>query len=1110
MVADGAVFTFDVKPFLNSISAMWAALGKTTDNAKKMAASVSGALQNIGTTIGASVKHGIILTTGLMNKALVGFKGLQKEVFNQIPEVSQAFDIAKDVMFQNLFWPLRKEIMPLLIQMTTWVTEHRALFVQWGQAAANVFKAVVSLASELWTIFKVLVDTVGTAFNRAFNTNFRSFQEFLDVLSFKVVAVIMYFKLLAGQLKIDIQPFFDWFFEKVSEGITWFSAFIKKIVEIDGWAHTLEATMGLMGSAIEGLGGIFTTFLDKSAKFVKGIIEADENGNSLATVLESLTSTVKILSEFGKNAISGFFDGFIDATPRLMTGIRGIIDRFNELLREIGLDKSNSVYNVFNKLGQLMGTVLTDSIDTLSSVLQSLTGFIRDINAYPETGAFLESVYQSLLHISTISKEAITSFFAAFLEHLSPIIKPLNEMATAFQSILTALFGAEGDEANSFFTKLGAAVAMVSINAVEALASMMTSLASALTVIKGDSKTGELINNMFAIITTISATTADAISGLFRSLADSLPSLVTPLAGIAKSLGTLITTLNGNSGDDVANFFERLGTALGKVAAEVATGVDHMMASLVEFFKEIKANPDTAKLINSIFTAFEKLAAITRVAAENMFDGFLTAINKITTPARDLADSLNLILDVLLGTEKNGTAVGSVFNALGRILGSLVEGSVQTLAIVFSHLATFVEKAAGKNDVAGILDGIADGLVKLNAWRAERLDEVLTAFGGFLERHPPSGFADTISGIAGSLVTLAGKAWDGISGLFAGIGTTFDKAKGSTENLIKTIIDGLIELAGHVKVKEVFTALGVFLGTSIATGADDLTKIIKAVGDLGKELLSLENKKSLASIFEGLKESATILKNFVISGFLGIVEGIKPHITSILSEINKIIEAFNNLMKKIGMNDSEGVYKAFKQFGDWIGTGLVFTLQIIATRLSEITVFFQSIEALIAILTAKDEQEKDRATAMIQETNKGILGWAENRLKIMGLDKTWVGDLYYGIVDNPVTPGSNTSFRDAVTGNTGKSTPAKDALITKGGQIVQFDPNDNIIAMQHLENLTGARNRGGPSGNITINMGGVTVMVTEGDAENAGRRFADSMAARFRDQISDQLLREGY
>jgi hypothetical protein len=1196
MAADGAVFTFDVKPFLNSINAMWTALGKTTDNAKRMAASVTNALQNIGTTIGASVQHGIILASGLMNKALVAFKGLQKEMFDQIPEVSQAFDIAKDVMFQNLFWPLRKEIMPLLMQMTTWVTEHRALFVKWGQAAANVFKAVVELATQLWTVFKALADTVGTAFNRAFNTNFRSFQEFLDVLSFKVVAVIMYFKLLAGQLKIDIQPFFDWFFKKVKEGITWFNKFIKKIGEIDGWAHTLETTMGLMGAAIEGLGGIFTTFLESSANFVKGIIEADENGNSLATVLTSLTDTVKILSEFGKNAISGFFDGFIDATPTLMTGITDIINRFNVLLQEIGLDKSNSVYNVFNKLGQLMGTVLTDSIDTLSSAMQSLTVFIREINANPNTSTFLSSIYQSFLGISKISKEAISSFFTGFFENLSPIINPLKEMSTAFQNILTALFGADGDEANSFFTKLGTAVAKVSVDAMDALASVMTSLASALTAIKGDPQTGNLINNMFTAISVISSTAADAIKGLFSGLADSLPELVMPLAGIAGNLGTLITTLNGNSGDGVMNFFDRLGTSLGRVAVEVATGIDHMMASLVEFFKEIKADPATAQLIEGIFSAFEKLAGITRVATESMFEGFLTAMETITTPANELVGYLNRILDVILGVDKDGERLGSVFNELGRILGAVAEGSLLNLAVVFKHLAEFMEKAAGKTDIAGILGGVADGIVKLNGWRAEKLDEALTAFGGFLERHPPSGIGDTISTIATALGPLAGKVWDGIEGLFTGIGNTFDKASGAVGSFIVQVITGLTNLAGHVDIKEIFTELGTFLGTSIADGMTKLSDILDPIVTFAKGIVTHKNFKDILSNVGGILKDFT---TFSLDTFTTELETLLPVLQNLVTPLANTVESFRAYNTMFTGNNT--LQNAFRSLSSILGSTLITVLTGLAIALDAI---FSTIRQIVGAVSAMknpldfagfkegwDNTETGLAARTVENLQAIQKSWETTSADMGGGGKA-PQTVQYGM-------GMPADIQKALTNS-------KDALITKGGRVIQFDPNDNIIAMQHLEHLTGARNRGAgeamsmegvrnmlekfvaglpsagitqraienmqttqkawqPSvsglggggkdtavnvndalitkggrgiqfapddniiaakkfpvsvtggaggnrsaGNITINMGGVTVAVTEGDAENAGRRFADSMAARFRDQISDQLLREGY
>ena len=69
-------------------------------------------------TTTANVAKGVTRGIGQMTTKLLvlagGIKGVTK-LFDQIPEVGKAFSIAKEIVFKNFLYPLRKAIFPMLL-----------------------------------------------------------------------------------------------------------------------------------------------------------------------------------------------------------------------------------------------------------------------------------------------------------------------------------------------------------------------------------------------------------------------------------------------------------------------------------------------------------------------------------------------------------------------------------------------------------------------------------------------------------------------------------------------------------------------------------------------------------------------------------------------------------------------------------------------------------------------------------------------------------------------------------------------------------------------------------------------------------------------------------
>lgn len=338
MAQNENVFNFDVKPFLDGIKRIGDGMGSVEKNAKKFG-------DTITNSIGKAV-NGTILKVGALFAAFKSVGAVLKEM----PEVGQAFGIAKDIFLKNLLWPLRQQVMPMLQKMLDWVRDHRAEFVKWGVAITNIFRSVVTVAKTLWDVMKSLVEVVGNAFQRAFNTNFKSFDEFVNVLSFKISAVIIYFGMLAKQLVIDLKPAFEWIMDMGASIIDFF------IKLADAWGT------------------------------------ANKNGDSLWTVMDKLKTTMTILADAVRAAWEGFKEGFLSSSiTEAMTPLTNLVDTLNRLLTAVGLKDTEGLRSAFKGLGQVIGTDLEGSLvyisrvfDTLTTTLETLVDIIKTLKLMSE------------------------------------------------------------------------------------------------------------------------------------------------------------------------------------------------------------------------------------------------------------------------------------------------------------------------------------------------------------------------------------------------------------------------------------------------------------------------------------------------------------------------------------------------------------------------------------------------------------------------------------------------------------------------------------------------------------------------------------------------------
>ncbi len=180
MPGTDVAFTFDPQPILKGVDKIQ----------NKMSGMASGFAKG-ASRMSKSISKGIMSAALKIGTLFLAFKGVQG-ILRKMPEVGQAFGIAKDIFLKNLLWPLRKEIMPLLQKMLNWVRDHRTLFIKWGQTLASIFKTVVVVVKEFIKILRRMWTSMSGVIKSIFGDSITSLEELINVMLFKIVALTQF------------------------------------------------------------------------------------------------------------------------------------------------------------------------------------------------------------------------------------------------------------------------------------------------------------------------------------------------------------------------------------------------------------------------------------------------------------------------------------------------------------------------------------------------------------------------------------------------------------------------------------------------------------------------------------------------------------------------------------------------------------------------------------------------------------------------------------------------------------------------------------------------------------------------------------------------------
>lgn len=377
------ILTYDIRPFMKSVKIVKRTLGniatKAGDFTKKaakasssflgkaggMAKSILGKFSGVGKAIGISI--GVAITAALAIAA-VGIKA----ILSKIPEIGQAFSIAGDIAMRNFLEPLRRFLIPMLMNMIKWVRENRTTFVKWGTAFANAFRAIIQvlkIAINLVKIFfKTLVDSMGGIFKDLAQDTAKT----LNMIIFKIAAIFIFIGAL-------LKPYVKSLARIVASVFKILGAFGKGVLK------GLLPIFKVIGGLVFEIEKFFISLSDKAAK-AKGILKFFELlgyivGNVLVTYFRYLKTIVMAVMA----SLSGLIEGIVEGLggkkglAKIEGFVKDVFKAFKDLFKWLQANILPILKEIFKVIGIIIGKIIHGIIEGIKEAVKIAKGLIDDV-----------------------------------------------------------------------------------------------------------------------------------------------------------------------------------------------------------------------------------------------------------------------------------------------------------------------------------------------------------------------------------------------------------------------------------------------------------------------------------------------------------------------------------------------------------------------------------------------------------------------------------------------------------------------------------------------------------------------------------------------------------
>lgn len=287
-----------------------------------------------------------------------------------------------------------------------------------------------------------------------------------------------------------------------------------------------------------------------------------------------------------------------------------------------------------------------------------------------------------------------------------------------------------------------------------------------------------------------------------------------------------------------------------------------------------------------------------------------------------------------------------------------------------------------------------------------------------------------------------------------------------------------------------------------------LVNVFKVVKTTFKAILQLmtpifnQIKRFFTDLLGDTQKSITETINLALFKLTALVIGVQTLLQPLFDSIGKL---FGNIIKVAKILTTELV-KGFSEIFDAaeiVGdlTEILGGLGVILDKLSPALTIFGRVFGRVFGVTLKLALTHLKSAVALINALLDVISEPERYKEIFGNLGKILGAEYkaLGLTALDAAKKTGGEIKGLATGKKSDSIKVDDAIITKDGKVIKTNPQDNIIAT-----------KGTPGGNsIEINMGGIAVTVTEGNARQAGENLADGMMDKLRISLRNEMLTEG-
>jgi phage-related protein len=354
-------------------------------------------------------------------------KAAQRTLF-EMPEVSKAFSLMRDVFLKNLLFPLRKELIPVLQKVLNWFRDNRGTFVKWGESLANVFRAIVHGLSGAAEYGRSLYQTFLGLMTNIFGMQITNFSDLFDMLAFKFAVVIEFVKMFLAPLEKYITPIIGLIGDSLRIALEAVTSLVSGFVEGFGDLDTilgpvvalwdrlvanLSATdengvslktiftdigrilgklaNGVLGTVVSLINGLITGLQGFQAplsaiikdidKFITAIFNPNKNGDSIQSVFETLGKLLGKGVTWVLKMASAFTSKFLPAISEIATPLKSILDNITSIFDLLlGNKEATNIWEkLFSGLGKFLGTTIMEALNLVDTALTNIKNLIQDI-----------------------------------------------------------------------------------------------------------------------------------------------------------------------------------------------------------------------------------------------------------------------------------------------------------------------------------------------------------------------------------------------------------------------------------------------------------------------------------------------------------------------------------------------------------------------------------------------------------------------------------------------------------------------------------------------------------------------------------------------------------